>query len=165
MRRLYTLLPDLQSCRGLVAELRDSGIPDNHLHVVAASDQTLEGLPAATVWQKTELAHGLEIGIGLGGVAGLLAGLLGLGFPPAGLVIGGGAVMASAAAGAGFGALASAMMKGHEHNHRLHDYQAEIEAGRVLLMVDVPRSRVVEIRASILRHHPRARIEMARPKS
>jgi len=164
MRRLYTLLPDLQSCHGLVDELCSAGIPDTHLHVVAASDQVLEGLPEATVWQKTELAHGLEIGVGLGGAAGLLAGLLALSFPPAGLVVGGAAVMASTAAGAGFGALASAMMKGHEHNHRLHDYQPEIEAGKVLLMVDVPRSSVDQTRDSILRHHPQAQIQIARPK-
>lgn len=163
MRRLYTLLPDIENCRRLVDELREAGIPDSHLHVVAASSEAMEGLPRATAWQTTELAHGLEIGVGLGGAAGLLAGLAALSFPPAGLVIGGGAVMASAAAGAGFGALASAMMKGHEHNHRLHDYQAEIETGKVLLMVDVPRSSLESTRETILRHHPEAQIQTARP--
>jgi len=150
MRRLYMLLPELESCLAIVEELRTSGIPESHLHVVANLSCELEDLPRATAWQKTELAHGIEIGIGLGGVAGLLGGLLALSFPPAGLVIGGGAVLASTAAGAGFGALASAMMKSHEPNHRLHDYRDQIEAGRILLMVDVPDSEVDQTRAGIL---------------
>ena len=164
MRRLYMLLPELESCLAIVEELRESGVPDSHLHVVANLSCELENLPRATLWQKTELAHGIEIGTGLGGVAGLLGGLLALSFPPAGLVSGGGAVLASTAAGAGFGALASAMMKSHEPNHRLHDYHDQIEAGKILLMVDVPRSEVEQTRASILQHHPEARIDIAAPK-
>jgi len=158
------LLPELESCRAIVKELRESGVPESHLHVVANLSCELEDLPGATAWQKTELAHGIEIGTGLGGVAGLLGGLLALSFPPAGLVIGGGAVLASTAAGAGFGALASAMMKSHEPSHRLHDYHDQIEAGKILLMVDVPRSEGEQIRASILQHHPEARIDIATPK-
>ncbi|HEB95838.1 MAG TPA: DUF1269 domain-containing protein [Sedimenticola thiotaurini] len=165
MRRLYTLLPDPDSCRRLVEELRGQGIADTHMHVVASAAMPLDDLPQANAWQTTELAHGLEIGVGLGGAAGLLAGLAALSFPPAGLAIGGGAVLASAAAGAGFGALASAMMKGHEHNHRLHEFQQEIEAGRVLLLVDVPRARAAEIRDIILRHHPQAEIRSVRPRN
>jgi len=76
VRRLFFLMPNLESCRQVVAELEDEGVPEHHLHAIASLDQSLDGLPEAGVLQKTELAHGLEWGAGLGGVAGMLGGLL-----------------------------------------------------------------------------------------
>ena len=165
MRRIYMLLPDLGSCRSLVDSLREYGVADRHMHVVASLAHGLQDLPKASVWQTTELAKGIEIGTGLGGAAGLLGGLLALSVPPAGLVLGGGAVMASTVAGAGFGALVSALMKGHEHNHKLDRYQHEIEAGKILLLVDISRSGLDAIQERVLALHPGVKIEVALPKA
>ncbi|EGV50585.1 hypothetical protein [Candidatus Endoriftia persephone] len=162
MRRLFFLMPNLESCRQVVAELEDEGVPEHHLHAIASLDQSLDGLPEAGVLQKTELAHGLEWGAGLGGVAGMLGGLLAVSFPPAGLVLGGGALLVGAAAGAGFGAVVSALLSSHEHNHDLDAFQRAIEAGEILLMVDIPRQRVDKIRELILNHHPEAHIGVAK---
>ncbi|KRT58217.1 hypothetical protein [endosymbiont of Ridgeia piscesae] len=162
MRRLFFLMPNLESCRQVVAELEDEGVPEHHLHAIASLDQSLDGLPEAGVLQKTELAHGLEWGAGLGGVAGMLGGLLAVSFPPAGLVLGGGALLVGAAAGAGFGAVVSALLSSHEHNHDLDAFQRAIEAGEILLMVDIPRQRVDKIRELILNHHPEAHIGIAK---
>lgn len=165
MRRLYFLLPDKASCHKLVGELKDVGVPEKHLHVVAGIAQSLDDLPEANIWQKSELIHGIEIGVGVGGAAGLIGGLLAVTFPPAGLVLGGGALLAgTTAAGAGFGAVVSAMMKSHEHNHKLDRYHTAIERGELLLLVDVPAGRVEETREMILHHHPEARIDVAVPK-
>jgi hypothetical protein len=155
-------MPNLESCRQVVAELEDEGVPEHHLHAIASLDQSLDGLPEAGVLQKTELAHGLEWGAGLGGVAGMLGGLLAVSFPPAGLVLGGGALLVGAAAGAGFGAVVSALLSSHEHNHDLDAFQRAIEAGEILLMVDIPRQRVDKIRELILNHHPEAHIGVAK---
>lgn len=165
MRRLYVLMPDAESCKRVVEELEASGIPDHHLHVVASLTQNLEGLPEASVWQKTELAHGIEWGISLGGVAGFLGGVLAVAFPPTGLVLGGGALVAGAAAGAGLGGMISAILGSHEHNHSLDHFRWEISSGRLLLMADVPRRQVDEIRGLILRHYPEAEIGVMTPKS
>ncbi len=161
MRRLHFLLPDLESCKAVVAELEAAGVPERHLHVVGSIAQELVGVPEASVWQKTELLHGLEWGTGLGGVAGLLGGVLAVTFPPAGLVLGGGALLAGAAAGAGFGAAVTALMKSHEHNHSLDDYLPEIESGELLLMVDVPREHVGTVEEMVLKHHPEAHIKVS----
>jgi hypothetical protein len=111
MKRLYFMLPDTESCKKLVAELKNAGIPERHLHVVASLAIPLDGLPEATSLQKTELTHGIEKGIALGGAAGLLGGLLVVAFPPAGLVVGGAALLtAVTAGGAGFGALAMGLI-------------------------------------------------------
>jgi len=160
MRRLYVLMPDAESCKRMVDEIEATGIPEHHLHVLASLAQRLEGLPEASVWQKTEIAHSIAWGVGLGGVAGLVGGVLTVVFPPAGLVLGGGALLAGVAAGAGLGGAISAILGSHEHSHTLDRFRREISAGRLLLMVDAPRRRVDEIRQMILRHHPEAEIEV-----
>lgn len=164
MRRVHVLMPDPASCQAVVDELRESGITDHHLHVVASLTQDLHGLPEATVWQKTELGHGIEWGIGLGGVAGLLGGVLAVAFPPAGLAPGGGALLAGTVAGAAVGAAVTALIGSNEHSHELDDFQSEIEQGKVLLMADVPRKQVDEIKGMILKHHPEAQIGVLKRK-
>jgi len=160
MRRLFFLLPDVESCKLLVDELKQYGIPERHLHAIASLEVSLEGLPQATDWEKTEVKHGLEWGIGLGGMAGLLGGLMAVAFPVGGLVVGGGALALGAAAGAGFGGIVSALMKSEEHNHDLDEYKEEIEAGEILLMVDVPREYMEEVREMILARHPEVHIHV-----
>jgi hypothetical protein len=165
MRRLHVLMPDQATTKAVVAELKEQGISEHHLHVVANLAQDLHGLPEANVWQKTELAHGIEWGVGLGGAAGLLGGVLAVTFPPAGLVLGGGAILAAAAGGAGVGAVVHAMLGSHEHNHDLDRYADAIGEGHLLLMADVPRSRVKELGEMIRNHHPEAEIGVHEPKS
>jgi hypothetical protein len=162
MRRLFVLLPTEESCRQLVEELKAAGVPAGHLHVIGGLSHALRDLPVANVWQRTELAHGIEWGLGLGGVAGLLGGLLAVSFPPAGLVLGGGALMAWSAAGAGLGALVTALLGSQEHNHDLDVFRTAIAAGQLLLMVDVPRAEEAQTRATILKHHPEATIRSAK---
>jgi hypothetical protein len=163
MRRLYVLLPSEASCHAVVEELEAAGIAESHLHVIAGWSHDVRDLPEASVWQRTELAHGIEWGIGLGGVAGLLGGLLAVAFPPAGLVLGGGALLAGTAAGAGFGALVTALLGSQEHSHKLDVFQRALAEGQILLMVDVARQRVGEVEATILRHHPEADIGAVEP--
>lgn len=164
MRRLYFLIPTVELTETIVGELEQQGVSHKHLHVVAAVTQRLKGLPEASVWQKTELAHGLEWGTGIGGTAGLLGGLLTVAFPPGGVILGGGALLIGAAAGAGVGAAMMGLMKGHEHNHQLDDFKKDIEHGQILLMVDVPKASVEPISDSILSHHPDADIKVSEPK-
>ncbi len=163
MHRLFFLLPNPERCKAVIEELKAWGVPQRHLHVIASISQPLEDLPEAGVWQKSEMVHGLEWGTGLGGVAGLLGGLLAVAFPPAGLVIGGGALLAGAAAGAGFGAAVSALMKSHEPNHDLERYREELARGEILLLVDVHKESLEKASELILKHHPEARIKVAAP--
>jgi hypothetical protein len=163
MYRLYCLIPDLELTTTIVRELESEGIEHRHLHVVASIDQPLGGLPEANIWQRTELAHGLEWGTGIGGTAGLLGGLLTVAFPPGGVVLGGGALLIGAAAGAGVGAAMMGLMKGHEHNHKLDDFRQNIEHGEILLMVDVAKADIERIGQGILRHHPEADIRNFSP--
>lgn len=158
MRRLYVILPDRESCKRVVDALEEAGVAEHHLHVVASLTQDLHGLPEAGVWQKTELAHGIEWGIGLGGVAGLLGGVLAILYPPAGLTLGLEAILAGGLGGALVGALIIAILGSHAQGHWLEAFQREISAGRLLLMVDAPRSQMITLQSLILKHHPGARL-------
>jgi hypothetical protein len=165
MRRIYVLIPSVEVTATIVEELQKMEVPLQHMHTVASIDQSLEGLPEASVWQKTELAHGLEWGTGIGGTAGLLGGLLTVAFPPGGVVLGGGALLIGAAAGAGVGAAMMGLMKGHEHNHQLDDFKKEIEQGEILLMVDLAKDEVEEVSQQILKHHPTGDIRISKQKT
>lgn len=164
MHRLYFLIPDIALTETIIKELEQQGVAHKHLHVVAAISHSLKGLPEASIWQKTELARGLEWGTGIGGTAGLLGGLLTVAFPPGGMILGGGALLIGAAAGAGVGAAMLGLMKGHEHNHQLDNFKKEIERGEILLMVDIPGSQVEAISNSILTLHPDTNIKVSEPK-
>lgn len=89
----------------------------------------------------------------------MLAGLLALSFPPAGLTLGGGALLGLTAFGAGFGAWMAGMVSAGLPNSHIARYQSAIDACQLLLMVDVPRDRVAEIESRVARHHPRAELE------
>ena len=163
MRRIYTLLADLASCQALIEALQAAGIPERHLHVIARNRHQLQGLPAAGVWQKTQLARGIGIGAVLGGSAGLVAGILALALPPVGLPVTTAEVVASTAAGAAFGALVSALMKGHAHNHRLDRFRHDIERGKLLLIVDVSKRHVAKVTALVGRYGALSGNEAATP--
>jgi hypothetical protein len=158
-KRLYFLLPSIQHCKRVVEELQDAGLSDHYMRVLARSDISLTGLPQASMLQKTELAHGLEWGLGLGGMAGALGGLLAITFPPAGLAFGGGAlVLATTLAGASFGTVVSALVAAGIPNHEIEKYQDGIRQGQLLLMVDVP-SHAIRMTVSMVEAcYPRADI-------
>jgi hypothetical protein len=163
MRRIYFLLPNVKTARTIVDELLLARIEWRHVHVLARHDIELEDLPEATLAQKSDLLPSLARGAAAGGVSGMLAGLVALAFPPAGLTIAGGAVVAMTLAGAGFGSWVSSMIGVDVPNTRLKQFEQAIERGELLMMVDVPAARVDEIEAMVKRHHADADIEGTDP--
>lgn len=141
--RIYFLLPDIDHCTFLVRKLKDSGLADKYIHVLASEDTPLQGLPEANIFDKTEIKHGVEMGLGVGGIAGLAAGLLAVTFPPAGLVLAGEAILlGTTLAGAGIGSIITGLISSDIPHHDIEHYKAAIAQGKVLLMLDVPASTV-----------------------
>ena len=110
MRRIYFLLPDVDVARKIVDELLLSRIAEKDIHVIAKEGTEMADLPEASLAQKSDVIPAFERGIAVGGATGLLAGVAAVTFPPAGLVLGGGALLGIALAGTGFGALMSTMI-------------------------------------------------------
>ncbi len=164
MRRLFVILPDHDSCKAVVNDLEQQGVPEHHLHVIAGLNQDTADLPKASVWQSTELLDGILWGVALGGTAGMLGGLLVSAFPPPGMEVDGLSLSVLAAVGALLGGGVSALISSHEHNHQLDSFEAAVAAGQLLLMVDVPRRQVTQMQETIRQRHPEAHITIARRK-
>jgi hypothetical protein len=141
-RRLYFMLPDVPSARRMLDALLLARIAEHHLHFYAREGTLLPDMPEASFVQKTDLIHGLEMGMVIGAGAGLLGGILLVMFPPEGLRFEVFAILATAIGGGLFGAWASSMAAAAIPNSRLKQFQPGIERGQVLLMVDVPLSKV-----------------------
>ncbi|UCE90242.1 MAG: ammonium transporter [Pseudomonadota bacterium] len=163
MRRLYFLLPNIETTRTVVDELLLARIEERHIHAIAKEGTPMGDLPEATLAQKSDVVPALERGIAVGGATGVLAGLVAVTFPPAGIALGGGALLAIALAGSGFGAIMSTMIGVSVPNSRLKQFEDAVNKGEVLMLVDVPKARVDEIEKMVKQHHPDADIEGTEP--
>lgn len=155
-RRLYFMLPDMDSARKMLEEMLLARIEERRVHFLARRGTLPPDLPEATVFQKTDIVHGAQLGIAIGGVAGAVGGLLMLLFPPPGISLQFVAVLVAALMGAFFGAWASSMVASAVPNSKLRAFHPDIERGKVLMMVDVPMRRVQEISELVARRHPEA---------
>lgn len=160
MKRLYFLVPDAGSARSIVDELRDAGLGERHIHIVARDHEALEAaeLPEAGLLEESDFIPALERGLAVGGATGLIAGIAAVTFPPAGLVLGGGAILATSLLGAGLGAWVSSMIGVSAPNTQLEEFQQAVDTGQFLMLVDVPASRAEEITALIESRHPEAEV-------
>ena len=156
MRRLYFMVPDIDTANKVVDELLLKRVDDHHIHVVAKEGTPMGDLPEANLLQKSDFIPAMERGLALGGITGVLAGIAAVTFPPAGLILGGGAILGTSLAGAGIGAWISGMIGMDVPNSQIEKFEAAIEKGEVLMMIDIPKTRVEEIEALIQQHHPDA---------
>jgi len=155
-RRLYFVLPDVQSARTMLNDMLLARIECRHIHFLAARGALPPDLPEASVLQKTDIVHGAQLGLIIGAVVGALAGGLLVMFPPEGVTLKLMAVLMLALGGALFGLWASSMVASAVPNSRLKAFQPAIDSGKVLMMVDVPMRRVQEICDLVARRHPEA---------
>ncbi len=155
-RRLYFVLPDVTSAETIEGELLLAKIDDPHIHFLAKDGINLGRLHLANLLQRSDLLHGIGIGLVAGGITGALAGVALSFYPELGSKIGMGGILVMAVVCAMIGSWVSGMIAISIPNSRLKRFQPAIDRGEILLMVDVPVSRVREIRELIMRHHPEA---------
>jgi hypothetical protein len=155
-RRLYFVLPDVESAKRTADDLLLARVEDRHMRFLAKRGTVLDPLHEAGYLDKTDMVHGALVGLALGGIIGALTGALVVAFPPEGtnpqLV----AVLIGMLLGAPLGAWMASMAGAAVPNSRLKQFAADIEAGRVLMMVDLPFSRVREITDLVVSRHPEA---------
>jgi len=155
-RRLYWLLPDVESARRTADDLLLARIEDRHMHFLARRGTDLRSLHEASVLQKTDVRHAAGRGLFLGALIGAVAAWLMTAFPIAGLEFRQGGVLIVILFGAVFGVFASTLVGTAVPNSKLRRFADDIEHGKILLMVDVPLSRVEEIQDRVSRGHPEA---------
>jgi hypothetical protein len=163
-RRLYFLLPDVDAARRTRDDLLLATVEDRHLHFLARRGTDLDGLREANAIQKTDLVHGGQIGMAVGGLGGILLGIFLLLAPPlGGSPLQYAVVLATALGGAAFGAWVGSLVGAGVPNSRLKAFEPAMQSGQVLLMVDVPFHRVSEIRELVQRRHPEATSAVVEP--
>jgi len=153
-RRLDFVIPDRETARRIEDELLLAKIEERHMHFLAKEDVALGDLPKATLSQRMDLIFGMERGLFVGGVAGALVGLGVYLFTELGAAVGFAMVLLLALLGGVVGTWVSGMIGSSVPNPRLAQFGDDLEAGRILLMVDVPKERVEEITSLIKKHHP-----------
>lgn len=163
-KRIYYLIPDLKSAQRTMNDLLLARIDEKHIHFLAKEGIDLSTLHRANLLQETDIVHGAEMGLIIGGATGLLAGLAAVVFMLSGSGIPwGGVVLTTFLGGALFGAWTASMIGSSVPNTRLKPFQGAIAQGQILLMVDVPVDRIEEIEKLLRRKHPEAHLEGTEP--
>lgn len=155
-RRLYFVLPDLQAAQQTMNDLLLARIEERHIHCLGKRDCPMDGLNEGNVLHKTDIVHGAELGLVIGGAGGLILGAIAVLSPPSGINLQLVTILITALAGAFFGAWMSSLAAASVPNSRLLAFAKDIEAGKILMMVDVPARRVDEIRLLVEKRHPEA---------
>jgi hypothetical protein len=163
-RRIYWLLPDLASAIRTENDLLLARIAWQHIHFVGREDADMTGLHTANVLQTSDVIRSAQSGLVIGGASGAVIGVLvALFFPIVGPAPDWGTAAVLSILGGAFGAWASSMIGISTPSNRLKRFEPAIEQGQILLMVDVPRSRVEEIETRLQALHPEAQLEGIEP--
>ena len=155
-RRLYFLLPDLRSATQAANDLLLARIEDRHMHFLAKRGTPLGGLREASFLQKSDAVHGAQLGLVLGGVFGFLIGVYVYLTPPDGVALELVTVLVATVIGAILGAWMASLVASSVPNTRLKSFQEELDAGKILLMLDAPPSRIQELNGLVARRFPGA---------
>ena len=153
-RRLYFLLPDLESATRTANDLLLARVEDRHMHFLAKRGTELGELHEASYLIKTDLMRGAGIGLFLGVLGGVILGTMIVNHPPQGTHPGLATAVLAALVGALLGVWMGSMAATAVPNSRLKQFDADIARGKVLLIVDLPYEKVDRIREVVASRHP-----------
>ncbi|RZL92096.1 MAG: DUF1269 domain-containing protein [Variovorax sp.] len=157
-QRIYWLMPDLASARRAMDDLLQAQVETSHIHFAGPEGMNMAGLHAANVMQTSDVIHAAKTGLVIGGALGIVTGLIAaLIFPIVGDDPQWEVAALLALLGGLVGAWSASMIGISIPSPQLQRFEGAIEAGQILLMVDLPLSRVQEIEALWETTHPEAR--------
>jgi len=164
-RRIYWLMPDLASARRAMDDLVRARVDVARIHFAGPEGMDMSGLHAANVWQTSDLVHAAKTGWMVGSACGVVLGLVAaMMFPIVGDDPEWEVAVFVAILGGVVGAWSASMVGISIPSTRLQRFEGAIAAGQILLMVDLPRSRVREVEALLQSAHPEARFEGEEPR-
>ena len=156
-RKLYFMLPNIKTAQQMMDRLLLARIEEQSIHFLAKPEISLEELPEANVFEKTDSLHGVGMGAIVGGVIGVTGGMIVVAFPalvsiptvenPFNWL----AVPVIGSIGAAFGAWWNGMISSAIPNSSLKSYEGEIARGGILMIVRSPYHRIRDIRSLVQR--------------
>jgi hypothetical protein len=155
LRRLYLLVPNQGQAEVTVRDLMGCRVSRQHIHAVARPGVDLGDLPTATPRQRSDFSAKLErwvwdanLGIFFAALAVLAAALWSSEWGWASVAV----LVAAANIYMGY-RLAQQVPQTH-----VEDCQIPLRHGEILLLVDVPRWRIMEVERSLRISHPEVEI-------
>ena len=157
-RRMYFILPDVDISRKVENDLLLARIDEKHMHFLGKRGTDLMDLPEATSIEKTDMLHGIQVGMFSGALSGAVLGLIVYALQDfIGMKFQLGIVLLFFILGGIFGVWISGFLIGSSTpNVKLKEFEQSMDDGHILMMVDVPVERVDEIRKIVKLHHPEA---------
>lgn len=152
--------PDLAAAEAAVNALRQAGVPDDDISLIARHD--VENAAIADDRQDTsgDFGRGGVKGMLEGGGTGLLCGLVAVAVPAIGLPIAGAAAMV--VAGAAVGGWMGMLVGTAEPDAARRKFHDEINAGRVIVAID-GEPEMLERADAVLRDMPAERLPFDEP--
>ena len=147
LRRVYGT-SDISTAQAALRAARAAGIGDDDLLLIARSDIELEQIPDQRKDANTDLIPAALRGAVGGAIVGLLAGLVAMVIPAIHLPLIG--VGIAVLAGAAIGGWVSALLGATVPDPVRRAFAEEIEAGRILLLVDADQATLAHAEAAIL---------------
>jgi hypothetical protein len=128
------LAHDVQGAARAVTALRQVGIADDDIALIARHDLEMESIPEQFHESRTDFMPAAAKGALGGGATGLVAGLIAVAIPPLGVTLAGAAAIA--AVGAAAGTWSASLMGSALPDPVRQKFEDEVKAGRVLIVVD-----------------------------
>lgn len=154
-QRLFFLVSDEKAAHELVQGFRGMSIADADIHAVARDDKRLHDIPRADQRQTSDVMRARKLGLLVGALAGLVLGLVLV--YALNISVGGIAPMTLLAlttvSGAVLGLFSSFLVGVSMKNDQLEPFQQDIQAGRVLVLVDVANDRAEAVQNVVYSHH------------
>lgn len=160
MKRLYYLTSNIDSTANISNDLHETGITDWNFHVISKNEQGLERrhIHSANVLQKTDLVHSMEKSMLYGIVIGLIAAIIISQIPIHGSQPALSLLIGIFLAGVVFGAWHGTLFGVQNENIKLIPFRDRIADGDYLIMVDVYKHQLDQVKAFMARIHPEAKL-------
>lgn len=157
MKRLYYLSPTIESTEQISEDLHEHGVTDWRFHVLSKDEAGLYNhhLHSANTFQRTDLVRYMERGLICGAIVGVLF-LIPLAYLEDFTVK---AWLAISFFSVLFGIWCGGVGGISQENYKIQRFHDEIEGGKYLIMVDVPKPDEELIRRLMSIRHPEASIQ------
>lgn len=162
--RLYYMLPDMECAQRAMDDMLLSRIEQRHIHFLTDGHPVPAELPEANFMYRTDVVQGAWNGMIAGALLGIVIGaIVVFYFNIAASSSEAAVVVLLALVGLLFGGWAASLVAASIPNRRLRPFYPEMQAGKVLMIADVPARRVEEIEKMMTQRHPETRFSGEEP--